>query len=134
MGLHSEAKLDRKFMEFAKIVNLYLNHFPNHEKFGIALEIRKAMYDTYGLIVECQRRYHKKTALTNLDIRHEQLRMFIRLAHELGYFGFKSGKLSSDDKIANHRYLNLSKLVDELGKMIGGWILNNQSKCNWEAS
>lgn len=26
MGLHDEAKLDRKFTEFAKQMNLYLNH------------------------------------------------------------------------------------------------------------
>ena len=27
MGLHDEARLDRKFVEFAKQMNLYLNHF-----------------------------------------------------------------------------------------------------------
>lgn len=36
MGLHDEAKLDRKFTEFAKQMNLYLNHFPKHEKYGLA--------------------------------------------------------------------------------------------------
>lgn len=30
MGLHDEAKLDRKFMELAKLMNIYLNHFPKH--------------------------------------------------------------------------------------------------------
>ena len=42
MGLHDEAKLDRKFTEFAKLMNIYLNHFPKHEKYGLALEIRRA--------------------------------------------------------------------------------------------
>lgn len=32
MGLHDEAKLDRKFVEFAKLMTIYLNHFPKHEK------------------------------------------------------------------------------------------------------
>lgn len=52
MGLHDEAKLDRKFMEFVKLMNVHLNHFPRHEKFGLALEIRRAAYETYGFIVE----------------------------------------------------------------------------------
>ncbi len=127
MGLHSEAGLDRKFTEFAKLLNLYLNHFPRHEKFGLALDIRRAAYDVYGLIVECQKRYQKKTTLTQLDIRHEQLRMLIRLANALGYFGFKDGKHDSNDR-TEHRYLALSRLVDELGRMIGGWIVADRDK------
>ena len=128
MGLHSEAKLDQKFIAFVKLLNLYLNHFPKSERYGLALEIRRAAYDVYALIVECQKRYHKKTTLTQLDIRHEQLRMLTRLAHELGYFGFKDGTHDGDTKRAEHRYLTLSRLVDELGRMIGGWILADRAK------
>ena len=107
-------------------MTIYLNHFPAYEKYGLALEIRRAAYEVYALIVECQKRYHKKTTLMSLDIRHEQLRMMIRLANELGYFGFKDGK--KDKKLAQHRYLNLSLLVDELGRMIGGWIVADRDK------
>ena len=28
MGMHDEAKLDTKFVDFARQMNLYLNHFP----------------------------------------------------------------------------------------------------------
>jgi len=130
MGMHDEAKLDRKFTEFAKLMNIHLNHFPKHEKYGLALEIRRAAYEMYGYIVEAQKRYHKKTTLTNLDIRHEQLRMLIRLAHSLGYFGFKAGKIAEESSIeqGEHRYLALSKLVDELGKMVGGWIVSARQR------
>ncbi len=123
MGLHSEAELNRKFVEFAKLMNVYLNHFPKHEKYGLALEIRKTAYEVYAFIVEAQKRYHKKSTLTNLDIRHEQLRMLINLASDLGYFAFKDGsKEEQPKKLAAHRHLALSRLVDELGRMIGGWI------------
>ena len=127
MALNSEARMDKKFVDFAKLLNLYLNHFPKHEKYGLALEIRRAAYDVYALIVECQKRYHKKTTLTQLDVRHEQLRMLIRLANELGYFGFKDGT-HDDAGRAAHRYLTLSRLVDELGKMIGGWMVADREK------
>lgn len=122
MGLHSEAKLTRKFTEFARLLNTYLNHFPKHEKYGLALQIRNAAYDVFGLMVEGQKRFHKKTTLSNLDVRHEQLRMLLGLAHELGYFGFRNGKLEEGEAPGVKRYLAISKLVDELGRMIGGWI------------
>ena len=136
MALHDEAKLDQKFVALAKQVNLYLNHFPKHERYGLALEIRTAMYQVYALIVECQKRYQKKTSLTNLDIRHEQLRMLVRLAYELGYFGFENGSAAdkSRQELSEHRYLALSRMVDELGRMIGGWIVADRSKAVREAS
>ena len=80
MGHHDEAKLDVKFIDFARQMNLYLNHFPKHEKFGLSQAIRCKAYEVYGFIVESQKRYQKKTSLTNLDICHEQLRMLLRLA------------------------------------------------------
>jgi len=36
VGTHDEAKLDTKFIDFAKQMNLYLNHFPKHEKYAQA--------------------------------------------------------------------------------------------------
>lgn len=132
MGHHDEAKLDVKFIDFAKQMNLYLNHFPKHERHGLCQQIRNAAYDTYGLIVEAQKRHQRKTSLTNLDIRHEQLRMFLRLAFELGYFKFKEGAQADRDyeKTATHRYLVISRMVDELGRMIGGWIMADKAKTN----
>jgi len=133
MGTHDEAKLDVKFIDFAKQMNLYLNHFPKHEKFGLSQQIRNAAYEVYGFIVESQKRYMKKTSLTSLDIAHEQLRMFIRLAYELGYFKFKDGAVVTGrdhEKTATHRYLVISRMVDEMGRMIGGWIQSERAKQN----
>jgi len=60
MGLHDEAKLDVKFTDFAKQMNLYLNHFPKHEKYGLSQVIRNKAYEVYGFIVESQKRYQKR--------------------------------------------------------------------------
>ena len=125
MGAHDEARLDTKFIDFARQMNLYLNHFPKHEKYGLAQSIRTKAYEMYGYIIEAQKRYQKKTCLTNLDVSHEQLRMFLRLAFELGYFGYKDGAALDKnlERTATHRYLAISRMVDELGRMIGGWIV-----------
>ena len=122
MGQHSEAELNCKFIETAKLMNIYLNHFPKFEKYALAQQIRLCMYEVYAMIVEAQKRYHKKTTLTNLDVRHEQWRMLVNLANSMGYFQFKDGKEASE-KMAAHRFLAVSKLIDELGRMIGGWIV-----------
>jgi len=44
VGIHSEAQLNRKFMEFAVLLNIYLSHFPKYEKFALANRIRNTAY------------------------------------------------------------------------------------------
>lgn len=87
-----EAGMNRKFMEMIKLLNIYLNHFPKFEKYALANNIRNTAYELYDLITECNKRYFKKTTITNLDIVHQKLRMQIYLANELGYFAFINGK------------------------------------------
>lgn len=125
MAINSESQLVMKFIDFMKLLNIHLNHFPRHEKYGLAQEIRRTAYDVFGMIVEGQKRYHKKTTLVNLDIRHEQMRMLILLANELGYFECKNGEQSKES--SPRRYLVISRLVDELGRMIGGWIKSERA-------
>ncbi len=61
-----EASLDRKFSETMKLLNVYLNHFPKHERYALCNRIRNTAYDIYDLITEGQKRYYKKTTLTSL--------------------------------------------------------------------
>ncbi|RJX20284.1 MAG: four helix bundle protein [Desulfobulbus sp.] len=133
MGVDSEAQLNRKFIEFAKLLNVYLNHFPKHEKYALANRIRNTAYEVYDLITEGQKRYLKKTTLSSLDITHEQLRMQLHLANELGYFAFKDGRTEDDHSgLAKHRYLTISAMIDELGRMIGGWIKRLKDEKKWQ--
>ena len=126
MAIHSEAILNRKYMEMIKLLNIYLNHFPKFEKYALSNNIRNTAYNVYDLITEAQKRYIKKTTLTNLDITHQKLRMQIYLANELGYFAFKDGK--KDNKVSpQKRFLAISSLIDEIGRIIGAWI--NKLKC-----
>ena len=130
MSIHSEAELHRKYVAFAKLLNIYLNHFPKHEKYALSQRIRDTAYEVYDLITEAQKRYHKKTTLTNLDIRHQQLRMQLNLANELEYYQFKDGRRYPDNpaEVAAKRYLAISRHVDELGRMIGGWLHAEKAK------
>lgn len=117
-----EASLVLKMIALIKLANINLNHFPNHEKFGLSQQIRNNMYEVYNLIIESEKRYQKKTALSNLDIKHEQLRMQFRLAYELGYFEYHNNKRERTGYEVTRRYLAVNGLIDEVGAMIGGWI------------
>lgn len=120
-SIHAEAGLHRKLVLFAVQLEGYLAHFPNCHKYSLTQAIRLAFVDVYNLVTEAQKRYHKKTTLTQLDIRHEQLRMLLNLANELGLFGFSAGRKDTQAP-GEHRHLVILRMVDELGRMIGGWV------------
>jgi hypothetical protein len=111
-----------KCRDLIKLMNVHLNHFPNHEKYALCQHIRQAAYEVYDMLVECQKRYHNKTTLTRLDVRHEQLRMLVNLAYELGYYHYQDHRRDRCDAEAQRRYTAISVLINELGAMIGGWI------------
>lgn len=129
-----EASLNRKFLEMMKLLNIYLNHFPKHEKYALCSRIRNTAYELYDLITEGQKRYYKKTTLTNLDIAHERLRMQIYLAAEMGYFRFKDGREASKgaNSLERDRILAIGRQIDEIGRMIGGWIKSIKAENQWQ--
>lgn len=123
MGANSNAKMLQRYVAMAKLLNVYLNHFPRHEKYALAGEIRSELYKVFTLTVEAQKRYRKKTTLANLDIAHEKLRMLCWLANELGYFEYHNGRRADhNDQSVPRRYLAINRHIDEIGRMIGGWI------------
>jgi hypothetical protein len=116
-------------MEMVKLLNIYLNHYPKHERYALSNRIRNTAYELYDLISEGQKRYYKKTTLTEMDIVHERLRMQIYLSFELGYFNYKDGKHQGN--LERSRICALGGLIDELGRMIGGWIKKIKEENKW---
>lgn len=130
MSQHSEAEMYQKHLEMEKLLDVYLNHFPKFEKYGICTRIRNHAGDMFDAMIASWKLFHKKTSLTNLDLHHEQLRMNVMKAYDRGLFKFNDGKISdkSPDELAKHRYLTLSMKIDELGRMIGGWQRDEREK------
>jgi hypothetical protein len=126
MGKDNRSTLNRKMVELIKQSNIYLNHAPRHEKYALCQVVRNRLYFIYDLLTECEKRYHKKTTLTNLDIEHEKLRMDYLVYFEMGYFHYKNHKKELSQGEAYKRYECISNMVDEIGKMIGGWIKKNK--------
>ena len=122
MNTNPQAAIHNKCKELILLLQVNLNHFPRHEKYGLCQEIRQCVYGVLAGIVECQKRYHNKTSLSKLDVQHEQLRVFVNLAWELGYFSYEHHKRARSEAESLRRYTAVSVLVNELGAMIGGWI------------
>ena len=108
-SLHAEASLHRKLVLFAVQLEGYLAHFPNCHKYTLTQALRQAFIDVYNLTTEAQKRYHKKTTLQDLDAELDLLRSQVRMAKNMGYIDFK-------------KYEHWSRLNDEIGRMVGGWV------------
>lgn len=86
-----------------------LRQFPKSERHVLSQEIRQSLWRLLRLIVVCNRRYYKKTTLQDLDAELDLLRSQVRMAQSLGYLPFK-------------KYEVWSRLLDEIGRMVGGWM------------
>ena len=80
-------------IEYAYIA---LRQFPAHERHVLSAEIRQRLWTLLHLIVLAHKRYHKRTALQDLDAQIDLLRSQVRLARAmLGRFAFNRGELRS---------------------------------------
>lgn len=91
-----------------------LRNFPKSEKHVLSAEIRQCMFRLLRLIIVCNRRYHKKTTLQDLDAELDVLRSLVRLSMELKFLPFR-------------QYEVWQRHINEIGCMVGGWL-------NWAAN
>lgn len=86
-----------------------LRQFPKSEKHTLAAEIRQCMYQLMRLVITTNRRYHKKTTISEVDVELDVLRSLVRASHQLGFLPIRKYQLWSE-----HLY--------EIGRMVGGWL------------
>lgn len=90
-----------------------LQQFPKSEKFALVVDIKRCMHLILERAIEAQKKYYKKTTLQELDVEIMKLKAFLRLSQELGFLSFR-------------KYEVRSKMVVEIGKMLGGWMKSIQ--------
>jgi len=99
-------------MEYAYLA---LAQYPKSEKYALGTDIKRCMDTILELVITAQKKYYKKTTLQSLDIEIMKLRAYIRLSQRLKFLSLK-------------KYEVWSKLVVEIGKMLGGWIRSQSEK------
>ena len=120
--------LKSKISKMSSQLNIYLNHYPKHEKYALCNDTRTSAYELLKIVVIIEKKYNKKTHLTDLDIACSMLKHQLKLGYDLGYFNFKDGKRDESKVEAVRKYKVIAEMVNEIGKMIGGWIKANDSR------
>lgn len=96
-------------MDLIVYANIMVKQFPKHEKYQLAARILGLCYDLLEAAITTGKRLHKKTTLTEMNVKHEMLRQLVNTAYELRY-------------IDAQKHRTISLIIDEVGRMLGGWI------------
>lgn len=90
-----------------------LNAYPKYERFVLAADIKRCMDQATERTIEANKKYYKKTTLQELDVEIDKLRKYVRLSYRLKYIDFK-------------KYKQWSEKVNEIGRMLGGWMASTK--------
>ena len=104
-----ELKILQKTFDMMKYAYPALLQYPKSERFALCTDIKRCMDTILERIIEANKKYFKKTTLQELDVEIEKLRTYIRLSYTLGFLPVR-------------KYDLWSGMVDEIGRMCGGWI------------
>ena len=107
----------RKIHELYKVFHEYRLLVPKHERFSIYERSENIIVDILELILEASYSYKERKVLLlkKTSIKLNTLRFFIRLMKE---------NKSLDTK----KSILLQGIIDEIGRMLGGWIKSSTTK------
>lgn len=104
-----------KWMEFLKWLLSTTEKFHKKTRFTFINRINNIGIDIAQCFVEAQYLSEKVIILKQINMKLEHLRILLRLCHELQYLSHKSYEFSV-------------KQINEIGKMLGGWISQQRKK------
>lgn len=107
-----ELKIGQKAYDMVQYGYICLRRFPKSERHTLAAEIKMHMLQVLRLILQANRRRDKRSTLTELDVELDLLRLYVRLAHDV----------VEPASFPSRSYEHWSKLLNEIGKMLGGWM------------
>jgi len=123
MNNDTKAQLADKTQLFQALYKLYLawhmrcETFPKKDRFVVGQKTENLLLEGLVLVVEAyhtNKLLHKKEILDKVNIMLECAKITIRLAKDIG-------------AIEQRQYLEYESLLQEMGKMIGGWIRQIQN-------
>ena len=91
-----------------------LDKFPRSRRFTLGERLETGLLDVLELLVDAAYSRNKETSLKRANLRLEMVRHLWRLAHELKV-------------MATRQYEHGAKLLDDLGRQIGGWLRSQES-------
>ena len=94
-----------------KLWHEFLPHFPRSSRYTLGLKIDCLFVETIECVIKAAHssKGEKLIYLTQASIKLDLLKFFLQIAWEIR-------------ALDNKKYIRLSEKLDEIGKMIGGWI------------
>jgi len=105
----TEFKTIQRSFDFAKWLLAHTQKFPKSLRFSLGVRIEERMLEILESAVIANRRRDKLALLARADEALESLRILVRLSHETRV-------------LAPHSYEYAAREMDEIGKLLGGWI------------
>lgn len=91
-----------------------LDKFPRSRRFTLGERIEDGLLEVLELLVEAAYTRNKDASLRRANLKLEVVRHLWRLAHELKV-------------MASRQYEHGARLIDDLGRQIGGWLRSQQA-------
>lgn len=98
-----------KLEELETYTHQALLQFPRKERYLLCAQVQASLNIIQRLTIVGWKRYHKKTTLQDLDVEVEVLRKWLTKSLRLKY-------------IDAHKYATWMNHVNEVGRMVGGWL------------
>lgn len=105
----ADLKIFNKVYDLIGYLHGEIAKFPKSEKPVLGRRIYDSLLQIMEYIVTANEEVDKRLSLKKASIELEKLRIFIRLADDFHLINVK-------------KYGIVSKKIDEIGKMLGGWI------------
>jgi hypothetical protein len=103
--------LIQKLVQTYKLWHEFLSDFPKDSRYTIGTKIDSLFLETIELIMRAaySDKIEKLISLKDASVKLDLLKFFLQIAWEIR-------------SLDNKKYIQLSERLDEIGKMLGGWI------------
>ena len=107
----------KKSYDLYKTLHEYRSSIPKKDRFTIFERCEATLLDIIEniLLASSQNPKDKLPTLNHINLKLNLLRVFIRLIKDV-------------KAIDNKKYVNLQSMIDEIGKMLGGWIRSTKTR------
>ncbi|MEI8306359.1 MAG: diversity-generating retroelement protein Avd [Chloroflexales bacterium] len=83
--------------------------YPREHRYALALRTQQAAFDFNELIVQARKTRSRRDLLVQADTKLEQVRLYLRLAHDLNLLTMR-------------QYEHVSREVSAVGALLGDWM------------
>jgi four helix bundle protein len=101
----------QKLVSIYKLWHEFLPHFPKDSKYTLGTKIDSAFLEVIENIIKAgySDKLEKQIFLKKSSVKLDLLKFFLQLSWEI-------------KSLDNKKYISLSEKLDEVGRMLGGWI------------